>query len=148
MSRTVTCRPVRRVQSMIRWASSTPLRRYDCMARPAGKSIASQHRSNSVSVRSLKANCSMSKFTSTLFFAAASRIGRRPSSQCAERALEVDRVGPGAERTDLDRDVRPRDRAEVVGFQQRIRRPLGDRVGQGFDQIEIAALIGRRPPRR
>ena len=46
------------------------------------------------------------------------------------------------ERAELDRDVGARNRAEMIGFQQWIGRPLANGGGQRLDQVEIAALIG------
>ena len=46
--------------------------------------------------------------------------------QTAKRAFRIQRAYPGKKRADFDRHVRARDRAEVIGFQKRVRRPLGN----------------------
>ncbi len=62
--------------------------------------------------------------------------------QGMERSLEVDRIGPGAERTDFDRYVGARNGAEIIGFEHRVGFPRGGGLRQIFDQVEVAALIG------
>ena len=74
-SRTVTTRPVSIAHCAIRFASSTPLLRYACIAIPASKSMVSQACMNVSSVRSLSSNCSISKLMRTPLRFAASSTG-------------------------------------------------------------------------
>ena len=141
MSRTVTCRPVRRVQSMIRWASSAPLRRYDCSARPAGKSIASQHRSNSVSVRSFEGELLDVEVHQHVVLGG--RFQDRPQRflQCAsEPSKSIGSVRAQSELILIEtlvRGIGPRWSFSSSGFGG----PLGHGARQRLDQVEVAPLI-------
>ena len=61
--------------------------------------------------------------------------------QSADRSLGVDWIDARRQRTDLDRHIRSRDRAEVIGFQSRIRAPRRNRLRKILDQIKVFAAI-------
>ena len=61
--------------------------------------------------------------------------------ESSQRALEVDRIGRGVERGDLDRDVRARDRPKMIRVEPRVRGPLRDRLGQIADEVEVLAAV-------
>ena len=107
------------------------------------KSISSQHRMNNSRVRSLSANCSMSKLTRTPFSLRLQEQRAKRFDQAVDRTRGVDGIGLGVERTDLDRDVGPRNRAEMVAFEFLVLRPAVDRVGEILDQIHVLRAVVR-----
>ena len=64
--------------------------------------------------------------------------------EAIDRPLEVDRVGAGVERADLDRHVGALDRAEMIRLQALVLRPAAHGLRQVLDQVEIADLIRAR----
>ena len=61
--------------------------------------------------------------------------------QAADRAFGIDRINARRKRADFDRDVRARNRPEVIVLKTRIRAPRSDRRRKILDEIEILAAI-------
>ncbi len=62
--------------------------------------------------------------------------------QSVERAVQIDRIGSGVERADLDRHVGAGNRPQMICFEDGVRSPRTHGRGKGLHQIEVALLVG------